>query len=134
MMLAFGLWTPLHPRFFGTLTALVFVHYLLAIWDFAHGWGLRYLWISYAWLGSAAILVLCILALVRALQSGFLGMRFFYATLCVWTLYLVAASVAFSEITIRLPACVTALLIASALIPLATTAIAPLALAAHRHG
>lgn len=134
IMLAGAMWAALHPRLLGCATAWLFSHYLLAIYDFAHGWCFLVLWISYAWIGSAAILFLSVWAIRRALKSGFLGPRFFLIAFVAWAVYLASAGTFLMEIAPVMPACVLALVLASLLIPLATTAMAPLALAAHRNG
>jgi cell division protein FtsW (lipid II flippase) len=82
-----------------------------------------------------AIIAGCVFALRKALRAGFLGQRLFGGVCFLWLVY-VSSTVALylkasPAIAIPLPA--VALGISLLLVPLVTTAIAPLALASHRH-
>ena len=94
------------------------------------------LWTAYGWLMSAALPAICIVALWRALRSGSLGKRSLVAALCLWAAFLAAAvalhlMVPRSAVTV--PPSAVALGLGMMTLPLTAAAVAPLALASHRH-
>ena len=115
---------------------LVILHLVLAVLEVKSDWSLRYLWISYGWGLTIAIIVGSAVTIRKALVSGFLGKRLFGWTLCLWAIYVSTTVAVFIKMAPDLSVPFTAIVLgfASLLIPLATTAIAPLALALHRHG
>ncbi len=133
MMLAGGLWSAIHPRWLVALIFILGAHYVAAIWDAAHGWTFRYVWMGYAYILSTAIAGLCIWALCRSLTSNFLSRRYFYIALAAWICYVASTLIALQPLLPIIPFYGLALLGAGLLISLAATAFAPLALAANRH-
>ncbi|MDA1053073.1 MAG: hypothetical protein O3C40_21685 [Planctomycetota bacterium] len=132
-LFAFGMWVPLHPRLFACVFFAVVAHIALAIGDFEHDWTVRYLWLAEGWVLTIAIVVGSYLAVRKALSSGFLGKRLFVCMFCLWVIYVSTTIAMFLKTAPALPLTVAALGVASLLVPLASTAIAPLALASHRH-
>lgn len=133
--LAFGLWVPLHRKLFAWGIAAVYLHLLLLGWDAAHEWSLRPVWTVWGCLIAVAIVAVCLLALCKAVTAGFLGRRFLSAALALWVMYVSSAVTLFVKAQPATPIPVVAILLGGALllVPLATTAASPLALAAHRH-
>ncbi|MBI2477359.1 MAG: hypothetical protein HYV60_01515 [Planctomycetia bacterium] len=109
---------------------------MLAIWDAKHDWALRYFWIADGWLVTVVMVIGSGLALQRALTSGYLGKQLFACMFCLWAIYVSTAIAMFLKAPsgVSIPPVVIALGAASLLVPLASAAIAPLALASHRHG
>jgi hypothetical protein len=136
ILLAFGLWMPLHGRLFFGLCQIGYAHLILAIWDSAEAdWSLRPLWIAYGWVLSVLIGLGCIFVLRKAITSGFLGRWVFGSTCVLWAIYVASNVTLYSKFTEQfpIPAAGVAFGASMLLVPLATTAIAPLALASHRH-
>jgi hypothetical protein len=134
--LAFRLWFPLHRGLFVCVLFALALHFLLALVESKSDWSLRYLWIGYGWGLTVAIIVGSVLAVRTALTSGFLGKRLFAWSLCLWAIYASTAVAMFIKLAPQLSVPFTLIVLgfASLLIPLASAAIAPLALALHRHG
>jgi hypothetical protein len=134
--LAFRLWFPLHRVLFASVFFAVALHFLLALVESRSDWSLRYLWIVYGWGLTIVIIVGSLLAVRKALGSGFLGKKLFGWSLCLWAIYVSTAVAMFIKLApqFSIPFTLIALGFASLLIPLASAAIAPLALALHRHG
>jgi hypothetical protein len=135
VLLAFALWLPLHGRLFISLAVVGYLHVMLAIWDAEHGWTLWYLWTAYGYLAAVAIVAGCIFALWRAFVAGSLGGRLFAGAFCLWGIYVVSAISLYLRLAVDQAIPLAALVLGAALLllPLATTALAPLALASHRH-
>ena len=135
VFLAFGLWLPKHPKVFLSVAIISYLHFALALWDSKHGWNLLNLWIAYGYILAVVIIVVCIFSLRKAIASGYLGKRLFSFALFLWLIY-VSTTVAFYvkiAPTTSVPPSALALGVSMLLVPLATTAFAPLALASHRH-
>lgn len=133
--LAFGLWVPLHRKLFAWGIAAVYLHLLLLGWDAAHQWSLRPFWTVWGCLIALAIVAACLVALYRAVTAGFLGGGFLSASLALWITYVTSTITLLAKVQPATPIPFVAILLGGALllVPLATTAAAPLALAAHRH-
>jgi hypothetical protein len=135
IFLAFGLWLPLYRNRFAFTVALLYIHLLLASWDAANGWPLRYYWLGCGYLVSVAIIGGCVFALRKALSAGYLGKRLFGCAFCLWVIYVSSTVALYLKLApdIPIPLVVTVLGFSMLPVPLASTAIAPLALASHRH-
>ncbi len=136
VLLAFVLWMPLHARMFFGLCLFGYVHVILAVVDAAKdNWSLYPLWIAYGWVFSVAIAFGCIFVLRKSLASGYLGRRVFGSACLLWAIYVASIVTLYAKIDelFPIPAAALAFGAAMLLVPLATTAIAPLALASHRH-
>ena len=134
-VLAFGLWLPLHRRLFAWGIAAVYIHIFLLGWDAAHQWRLRLLWTAWGYAIAVAVVAACFAALHKAVSAGFLGRRLLGAALILWMIYVSSAVTLFREAQPAASIPLVAIVLGGALllVPLATTAVAPLALAAHRH-
>jgi hypothetical protein len=136
MLLAFGLWLPLHGRILFGFWIIAYAHIILAIVDAAKdNWSLYPLWIAYGWILSVAIAFGCAFVLRKALASGDLGRWVFGLACMLWAIYVASIVTLYAKIgeLYPIPAAGLAFGAAMLLVPLATTAIAPLALASHRH-
>jgi hypothetical protein len=140
MLLTAGLWCPLHLRLMGTTCFVLTGYYGLTIWASAHDWSVAPLWEAPAWVFAIAIPIGTAWALKRALTQRYITKSFFTAALGLWLIYVAAVAVLYiGAIAPNLPAEVTvptssfALGVSSLAIPLASVALAPLALACHRH-
>lgn len=136
ILLALGLWLPLHPKVLVSGFLVIFLHLILAGWDEHHGWRLQLLWVTYAYLLAVAIVAVSFFALWKALAAGYLTKRFFGFAFGLWVIYILSSVALYTKTTsaLSIPLPLLALGGAMLLVPLATTAAAPLALAAHRHG
>lgn len=136
MLLAFGLWLPLYPTRYFAGVVVAFFHIVLAVWDAKNGWALQPLWIAYGYLFSVVIFIGCIFALRKALITRAIGKRLFGCAFCLWLIYIGSSLAIYVKASpsFAIPTPVLALSISLLLVPLAATAIAPLALASHRHG
>jgi hypothetical protein len=136
VLLAFGFWLPLHGRIFIGLAAFGYFHLILAICDqAATRWSLRPLWIVYGWTFALAIVTGCAFMLRKALVSGYLSGRVLGSASVLWIVYVVSIVTLYGKFAEHFPVPAAGLAFGAAmlLVPLATTAIAPLALASHRH-
>jgi FtsH-binding integral membrane protein len=135
VMFAFGLWMPLYPRVFVALSVLGYAHIGIAIYDKQTGWRGANLWVVYAYIVAVAIVAVCFYAIWRAIRDRAVSKRALGCLGALWVVHLVTTvglatkSPEFSAI----PAPLLALVCAMLLVPLATTACAPLALASQRH-
>ncbi len=134
MLIAFGMWSQLHPKLCMCGVFMLLLHAVLMILDARHEWAFRHLWAAYGYFLSVAIVAVCVLAMRKALAAGYLGKRLFGYVFCLWVIYVssaVALYIKAPAVTISLP--LIALGVSTLLVPLASTAIAPLALASFRH-
>ena len=136
MMIAFGLWLPLYPKVIAGIAVVLVAHAGLAVWDSQHACVLSPLWTAYSWLLSAGLATVCFIALQQSLKWGCLGKRFFVVALCLWAV-LVSATVTLylkvAPVTVTVPLSALVLGLGMMTTPLAAAAMAPLALASHRH-
>lgn len=140
MLLAFGLLAPKYPyRFFG-LMIFGSANVLVALADGRHDLIPAAVWNGYGYLIALAIVGVCGFILMRAYQAGLVASPYFIAAFVLWCVYVGCTSYSYLELSPRLAEHITAptaalpAMAASLLTPLAATALAPLALAAHRHG
>jgi hypothetical protein len=136
MLMAFGLLINLlRPGLIITIMTLLTGHLMLALWDHRHGWSFSPLWIAYGYLLPPVIVAACVRALQKALSAGFLSSRLFGYSFCLWLVYVVSTVVLYINAAPPTPLPFGAVLVGGSLllVPLAAIAIAPLALAAHRH-
>ena len=136
VFLTFGYWLPKHPRIFAALAGSGYMLSFLGFLTFKNDWPLRYFWIAFAYAAAVGIVVACILTLRRALVAGSLGKRMFGLTCCLWSVYVVSTVTLYlrSEQASMIPMPALAVAASLLIVPLASTACAPLALASHRHG
>ncbi|MEO8268896.1 MAG: hypothetical protein ABI557_04190 [Aureliella sp.] len=117
--------------------SLVFLaHVGIFAWDATNGWQWALLWKCYSYLLPMAVMVASMIALIVAIRAGYLGKLYFGIVLGVWLIY-AASSVwllANSPPSQSIPFVAYFIGLASLVLPLASAALAPLALAAHRHG
>lgn len=132
-LLAVGLLMPLHPGKFLALMTLTIFHLVLALRDEHHGWQLAPLWAAYGWILAFGIVAGTFYVVWKALGSGFLSFRVFAIVIVVWLIYVMTTVTFARDLAYRPPAPALALGVSSLLLPLAASAIAPLALASHRH-
>ena len=115
--------------------ALAVGNAMLAQWDARHDWSLWFLWTAYGYGIPIAIFVGCVVTLKKAFSAGFLTGRLFGSAFCLWMIY--ASSTVFilldAELATPIPTAIVLLGSSLLLVPLAATAIAPLALDTHRH-
>ncbi len=120
-----------------SVVMIAIVHILMIAVDIMGVWSFRYLWIAYSYLLPVVIVGLCLFALKKSLCSGFVGKPYFVIALSMWAVFLCTtvplAIILLPAIPSWIP--LSAYLICSAmlLVPLAATAVAPMALASHRH-
>ena len=134
ILLAVGMWMQLYKKLFAFGFFLLLLHVGALFWDAKHDWAYRHLWAAYGYFLSVVIVVVCILAMRKALTAGYLGKRLFGYAFCLWVVYVssvVALYMKSPAVTIPLP--FIALGVSILLVPLASTAAAPLALASFRH-
>lgn len=135
VLLTFGLWMPRHTKLFSAIAVLVYGHIMLAVWDAENGWVFRSLWSVYGFLLAFSILLLCGLTFKRAYDAGYLGKQLFGISFGLWLVYVATAVTTLWKIlpAIPIPTAVIVLGASMLLVPLATTAAAPLALGTQRH-
>ncbi len=136
LLLAGAWWQADHPFIPWVGATVVVGHAVLALLDSVFGWVFMPLWITYAWLVPAALIVVAVLALRRALSQGFLTKPYFMAILCAWLVSVVmAVGLYLTGVPENLTVPVHALVLAAGVttLPLSSFAGATLALASHRH-
>ena len=135
IILSLGLWLPLYRNRFAFTVGAMYVHLLLAGWDAANGWPLRNYWMACGYLVAAAIFFGCVFALRKALGAGYLGKRLFGCAFCLWVFYVSSTVALYLKLApgVPIPLVTSVLGVSMLAVPLASTAIAPLALASHRH-
>ena len=128
------MWIQLHQKLCMCGLFALPLHAVLLILDARHDWAFRHLWAAYGYFLSVATVAVCVIALRKALTAGYLGKRLFGYAFCLWVIYVSSAAALYIKapaVTIPLP--LIALGVSALLVPLASTAIAPLALASFRH-
>jgi hypothetical protein len=136
MLIALGLWLPRYPYVFVGAAVVVFAHILLAVWDSQHAYVFSPLWTAYGWFMSTALVTVCFVTLRTSLKWGCLGKRFLVAALCLWVPFVFVTIALYLKVvpnTVPVPLSAVALGLGIMTVPLASAAIAPLALASHRH-
>lgn len=134
ILLAMGLWIPLHPKLFIALMLTIYGHGVLAVWDGHNGWQYQTMWLAYGYVVAIGVTTLCLAALFKAFRSCFLSLQLFSAVFALWLVYVGSVVYAYFKLAPdSTPLALVCLGAASLLIPLATTAFAPIAYAAHRH-
>jgi len=136
MLLAFGLWSHAHPRISVSVFFVTYCYLALAAFDANYGWLPAWFWDTHAWALAIAFVIGTTLALRAALRWGFLPKRHFVVALCSWAAYVCVVLTVYLTVAAeleQLPLSVTVLGLGSLTLPLASVALAPLALAAHRH-
>lgn len=135
VMFAFGLWMPLYPRVSVALSVLGYAHLGLAAYDKQTEWRGANLWIAYAYVLAVVIVAACIYAIWRAVRDRAISKRALGCIAALWLVHVVTTvglATKSPEIS-AVPGPLLALVCAMLLVPLATTACAPLALASQRH-
>ena len=136
MFLAGGWWCQLHPKISVTTICVTYSYLALAALDDKRGWFPKPFWEVNAWVLAIAFVIGTVLALRSALRWGFLPKRYFVVALCSWAAYVCAVITAYLTVAaeiVQLPLSATVLGLASLTLPLASVALAPLALASLRH-
>jgi hypothetical protein len=136
MLIAGGLFAPLHPKLMGTLFGVGLIYFLLSVWDAKHGWMLKPFWEAHAWIIAAALAAATFLSWRKALHEGYLRRSHLFTWLCIWLAYTCAAVALCLRVVptdVSIPSSVAALGLSSLSLPLVAIAVAPLVLAAHRH-
>lgn len=135
MQLAFVLWVAIYPGRYLAAIIIGILHIALAVWDAENGWVLQRLWTAEGYIVAVAIFFGCILALRKALISGYLGRHLFAGALCLWLVYISSSIGLYFRFVPggAIHPAVLALGVSMLFVPLAATAAAPLALASHRH-
>lgn len=136
LLIGLSLWMPMFPRVFAVCATVVFLHIMAAIIDASRGWQFREFWMAEAYLLSAAIVLGSIWCVWKAIHRGTLTATYFLPAAALWCIYVTSMVIIFQKVTTTtvFTSELIALGLASLLIPLASIAIAPLALASHRHG
>lgn len=135
VMLAFGLWMPLHPRLFVGLSVFAYSHIGLAIFDKERKWLGAGWWTAYAYVVAIVLTLACVYAIRKAIRVRAISRQTLGWLIALWLVH-VATTIALtlkSPESNSVPAAVAVLLGASLLVPLGATALAPLALASLRH-
>lgn len=127
VLLAFGLWLPLHPKTLVSAFFIVFLHLVLAAWDENHGWRLQLLWGSYGYILAIAIVSGSGYILWKALTAGYLVKPLFGFAFSAWVIYVLSSVAAYNKTAsaVSIPLPVLFLGISLLFVPLATTALAP---------
>ncbi len=136
MLLTFGLWSHTHPWISVVAISVTYCYFALAALDAKLGWLPRAFWDVHAWALAIAFMIGTTLALRAALRWGFLPKGYFVVALCSWAAYVCVVLTVYLTVAteiVQLPLSVTALGLASLTLPLASVALAPLALASCRH-
>lgn len=137
VLLAVGLWIPVYPRSLYVLMAIIYAHFGAFLWDHHNGGiYLRPYLVPYGYLLAAVILAVSLYAIFKAVTSGCFSTRLFRGILIGWCIYVAVVVFAWSQTnpTVDIPSVVVVLGAVMLLVPLASAAMAPLALASHRHG
>ena len=136
MLIAGGLWLPIHPKLFVVISSVFYGIVVLAMIDGQKGWNYSTYWVGLGWVFAFGISLGCIWSIKKALTSGFLSKQYFLAALGVWSIYFVTMIGVYWKVRsgIEIPVVAQILWLSGLLIPLATAAFAPLSLAEHRHG
>lgn len=136
LLFAQALWMSRYPQVLLAGSLLLLAHVGLFAWDAAHGWPWELWWRCYGYVLPAAVIVGSLIALVLAIRAGYLGKLYFGMALGAWLVYVASTVGLLASSSPPQPIAFVAYLVGAALliVPLASAAFAPLALAAHRHG
>ena len=135
VLLAMGLWFPLYANRFVWLMVAGYGMVVLALWDAKNGWRLQPFWVALGWLTAAVIVAGSMYLIARAVSSNALGKRYLGVAAGLWGGYVVSVALMYRQVAnyVDVPTVLLVLGAAALLIPLATTAAAPLALSSNRH-
>ncbi len=136
LLFAQALWMSRYPRVVLAGSLAIIAHVSIFAWDATHDWPWVLLWTCYGYMLPVAVIAASLAALVVAIRSGYLSKSYFDIVLGVWLIYVASTVWLLANSTPPLPIPFVAYFIgvASLVVPLASAAFAPLALAAHRHG
>jgi hypothetical protein len=128
-----------YQKAFTGIVLLTTVNLTVWIWDVSHGSPLGRLWVAYGYL-IPMVLILCELVVLRiALKAGYLSKHYLAGITGLWGIYVATViMLAVKALALAPPIPVQPIAwlfgLAFLLIPLASAAAAPLALASFRHG
>jgi hypothetical protein len=139
IFLAIGFWIPKHPFYCLLGLAFMLLQTALAVCEHRLKWNLSLLRAGEGYVLAVAVVVVFVVSLRKAHAAGYLAKPFFVLTSCLWVVF-VAVTIAVSykvapaissQFAIPTPFLVAGFSLL--LVPLASTVLAPLALASHRH-
>ena len=135
LLLSLGLLMPLHPGKFVIAYVVAVSAVVFMMRDQHFGWAWAPLWAAWAWAFSVGIVVATFFLWYKALRADFISVKLLVASACVWILFVAVMTTADLPMPFPFtpPTPLIALGVASLCIPLASAALAPLALSAHRH-
>lgn len=134
VIFTFGLWLPQRAKWLAIIAGLFYASMVLAGWDMHRGWKLYYLWLVYGYLLALAITTISAYILWRAYRTGALLKPLFLTAFALWLAYAPATLVLLANFKPEsVSSAIIAPIVSLLLVPLASTAAAPLALASHRH-
>ena len=136
LLFAQALWMSRYPKVLVAGSLLLLTHVGVFAWDSSNGWPLILVWKVYSIMLPVMVIAASLLGLVVAIRAGYLGKWYFGIVLGLWLIYVASTVWMFANSAPPLPIPLVAYLIGVAMlmVPLASAAFAPLALAAHRHG
>lgn len=137
-LLAVGLWIAVYPGRFAWALIVFAAHVCLLILGKKYDWPLDAALSYYGYLLAGLVACVCFVAIGKALATKSLGSGYFLTSLAFWGLYVGSTITIYRHVATYVPFDVppAAMALGGVLIflsPLATTSIAPLAFASHRH-
>ncbi|MEQ1829186.1 MAG: hypothetical protein ABL921_24700 [Pirellula sp.] len=135
--LAFGLWLPVYRWRIVLAGAILVLHASILVFALKYGWRFPFALTAYGYLLAGLTIFVCVASIWESLKLGAMRRSYFIAFGSLWAIYVISAVVLFSKVAahipIAIPTVAIVLLAALLMVPLAATAVAPLAYATHRN-
>jgi hypothetical protein len=137
-LVAFGLWVSVYRVRMVLLVVITALHATALVFAFKYGWQIQFVLTAYGYLLAGLVLFVCVASIRRSLKLGAMRQSYFIAFGVLWAVYVLSVMVLFGKVTDHIPIAIpnAAIVLGASLliVPLAATAVAPLAYATHRNG
>lgn len=137
-LFAFGLWLPVYRVRVVLLVVTIALHATALVFAFKYGWQIQFVLTAYGYLLAGLVLFVCVASIRRSLRLGAMSRSYLIAFGVLWAVYVLSAIVLFGRVADHIPIAIpnAAIVLGASLliVPLAATAVAPLAYATHRNG
>ncbi len=137
-LFAFGLWLPVYRVRIALLAVIIALHTTALVFAFKYGWQIQFVLTAYGYLLAGLVLFICVASIRGSLKLGAMRRSYFIALGVLWAVYVLSAIVLFGKVAVHVPIAIpnAAIVLGASLliVPLAATAVAPLAYATHRNG
>ena len=137
-LFAFGLWLPVYRVRIVLLAVIIALHATVLAFALKYAWQIQFVLTAYGYLLAGIVLFICVASIRRSLKLGAMGRSYLIAFGVLWVVYALSAILLVGKVADQIPMAIpnAAIVLGASLliVPLAATAVAPLAYATHRNG